>query len=433
MRYPDGGGLSGGQRVFLAGQAVSLLGDGLAFLAVPLLVLDLSRSPLISAISAASVTIGHLLVGLPSGALIDRFDPLRVLMAMDAARMLLFTALFVFGQAGLLRVWLILSAGILAGACSVFSETALVVAVRDLFPLSALMGANSAIELASQVSFVLGPAAVGVLAATAGLPVALLIDALTFAVSLLSLACVWSRSPRAPARRPVPGLAALRHDIKEGFRYLLSVRLLVTLTVMQMAVNLCLSVEKLIFFYARDTLRLSPFPVSIIVAAGGAGGILGALTAVPLARRAGQIRLIAAAIGACGIAVAAMSAATSFAGLLLANFAYLWALVVASLVNRTQRQRMVPRELLGRVTSTVRLLFLAVDPLGVLIAGTLTAALGNDPRLVFLGSGTLVTITAVTGWFLGLRTRVINGTEAWSGTAGVRPRQVGNGRPRRSG
>jgi hypothetical protein len=46
--------------VFLSGQAVSLLGDGLAMLAVPLLVLDLSRSPLISALSAASVTAGYL-------------------------------------------------------------------------------------------------------------------------------------------------------------------------------------------------------------------------------------------------------------------------------------------------------------------------------------------------------------------------------------
>ena len=397
--------LSGRQRVFLAGQAVSLLGDGLAFLAVPLLVLDLSRDPLVSAVSAASVTIGYLLVGLPSGALVDRFDPLRVLMAMDAARLLLFTALFVFAQAGLLRVWLILTVGIVSGACSVFFQTALVVAVRDLFPLSALLGANSAIELANQVSFVLGPAAAGVLAATVGLHLALLIDALTFLVSLLSLSSVRSRAPRARDRPPPPGLAALRHEIREGFRYLFSVRLLVTLTVMQMAVNLCLSVEKLIFYYARDTLRLSSFPVSIIVAAGGAGGILGALTAAPLARRVGQIRLIAAAIGACGIAVAAMSAATSFASLLLANLAYLWALVVAGLLNRTQRQQSIPRELLGRVTGSVRLLFLAVEPLGVLIAGTLTAALDNDPRLVFLGSGMLVTITAVTGWFLGLRTR----------------------------
>jgi hypothetical protein len=80
-------------------------------------------------------------------------------------------------------------------------------------------------------------------------------------------------------------------------------------------------------------------------------------------------------------------------------------LVVASLVNRTQRQRIVPPELLGRVTSTVRVLFLALDPLGVVIAGTVTAALGGNPRPVFLAAGAIVVAAAAAGWFGGLRPR----------------------------
>ena len=59
--------------------------------------------------------------------------------------------------------------------------------------------------------------------------------------------------------------------------------------------------------------------------------------------------------------------------------------------------------LLGRVTSTVRLLFLTADPVGVVIAGSLTAALGGNPRPVFLGAGILVTVTAAAGWRAGLR------------------------------
>jgi len=70
--------------------------------------------------------------------------------------------------------------------------------------------------------------------------------------------------------------------------------------------------------------------------------------------------------------------------------------------HRTQRQQIIPRALLGRVTSAVRLLFLAVDPLGVVIAGSLTAALG-DPRPVFLGAGAIVVATAGAGWLAGLR------------------------------
>jgi hypothetical protein len=49
-------------------------------------VLDLSRSPLASALSAASVTVGYLVVGLPAGVLVDRVDPWRVLLLTDALR-----------------------------------------------------------------------------------------------------------------------------------------------------------------------------------------------------------------------------------------------------------------------------------------------------------------------------------------------------------
>ena len=86
-----------------------------------------------------------------------------------------------------------------------------------------------------------------------------------------------------------------------------------------------------------------------------------------------------------------------------ANAAYTGAVVVASLVNRTQRQRIVPRAMLGRVTSGVRVLFLAVDPVGVVLVGTATSALGGDPRPVFLAAGTVTAVAAAAGWLAGLR------------------------------
>jgi hypothetical protein len=57
----------------------------------------------------------------------------------------------------------------------------------------------------------------------------------------------------------------------------------------------------------------------------------------------------------------------------------------------------VPRHLLGRVTGTVRMPFLAVSPPGVTLAGLVTAALGGDPRPVFLGAGVIVVAAAAAG------------------------------------
>ncbi len=194
--------LSRPPRLFLSGQAVSVLGDGLAVLAIPLMVLDLTRNPLLSGLSAAAVTVGYLLVGLPAGVLVDRLDPWRVLIAMDAARALLFAALYALSVAGVLRVWLLLALALGAGACAVFFESALVVVVKDLFAVSGLMGANSALELASQISLIAGPAVVGLLAAAGGVSLALLADALTFGVSLASLVTVARRRPRSAGSRP---------------------------------------------------------------------------------------------------------------------------------------------------------------------------------------------------------------------------------------
>jgi hypothetical protein len=391
------------RRTFLSGQAVSLLGDGLAALAIPLLVLDLSRSPLISALSAASVTVGYLMVGLPAGVLVDRVDPWRVLVLTDALSAGLFAALFGFAAAGALAVWLVLAVAFAAGACSVFAQTALAVVVRDLFPAAGLIRANSALELASQLSLVAGPAVVGALAAVGSINLALLADAITFAVSLLSLLVLGRWRPGPPVRRGGRAWRGMGADLRAGLRYVASVRVLVILTVIQMVVNLCLAAEKLIVFYARDTLGLTTSLVALVVAAGGVGGVAGALIASRLAGWIGEIRLIVIAIVAAGAAMAAMSAAGSAPSLMAANAAYTGAVVVASLVNRTQRQRIVPRAMLGRVTSGVRVLFLAVDPVGVVLAGTATSALGGDPRPVFLAAGTFTAVAAAAGWLAGLR------------------------------
>jgi MFS family permease len=353
MTVAAAGRFSRRSKVFLGGQAVSLLGDGFAILAIPLLVLELTRNPLISAVSAASLTIGYLAVGLPAGVLVDRFDAWRVLITMDLARAGLFALLYVLSVTGSLTIPVILTIALLAAACHVFFETALVVVVKDMFAATALIRANAAIELASQMALVLGPAAIGVLIAFGGLQLALLINALSFAVSLLTLIGVRPRAavyvrptaeasaaqpcPRLPSRCPLPafGTAAGHPDRHSGRGEPVPGR------------------GEAAVLLRQGHARPCPDQIGIAVAAGGVGGILGALTAPRLARRFGHIRVVAVAIPAAGLAIGSIGLASSFLALSLIHLTYIWILIVASLVIRTLRQAIVPRELLGRVTSTV--------------------------------------------------------------------------------
>jgi hypothetical protein len=73
-------------RVFLGGQAVSMLIDGLAILAVPLLVLQLTGSPVAAVLASLPASAGYLAAGLPAGVLVDRVDPWLVLISGDVIR-----------------------------------------------------------------------------------------------------------------------------------------------------------------------------------------------------------------------------------------------------------------------------------------------------------------------------------------------------------
>ena len=63
------------ERAFLGGQAVSMIGDGLAILAIPLLVMQLTRSPVAAVLASLPGSVGYLAAGLPAGVLADRPTP----------------------------------------------------------------------------------------------------------------------------------------------------------------------------------------------------------------------------------------------------------------------------------------------------------------------------------------------------------------------
>ena len=77
--------------------------------------------------------------------------------------------------------------------------------------------------------------------------------------------------------------------------------------------------------------------------------------------------------------------------------------MLATVAIQSLRQRVVPRQLLGRVTATARVGALSAAPLGAALAGALTSANHSDPRPVFVGAGLLAVATTAVAWFAGLR------------------------------
>jgi MFS family permease len=393
-------GQSFSHRVFLAGQATSLLGEGLSILAVPLLVLQITRSPIASALAAAPRTIGYLVAGLPAGPIIDRLNPWTVLITTDIVRAAVFLTLYLLTITTTVPAWVIIMLAALAGAAAVFFDTALAVTVQDVFTGPRLIRANSLLETATQASLVLGPALVGALAVTAGIEVGLLVTSFTFLVSLMTLFTVSGRQ-RSRTGRPSATRTSWRkvgHEFTEGLAYLRATRIILALTIVQAVINLCLAVEKLVIFFATQTLAAAAFWSGIVVAAGGAGGVLGAITAPPVTARLGQMRVVVLSVALIGVTLAAMGPATSVWWLAAANLVLVWATVLPSVVIRTMRQQIVPRALLGRVTSTARVIFLAVTPIGAVLASAVTDLAHDSPRPAFVGAGAIILLTVAIAW-----------------------------------
>jgi MFS family permease len=437
-----------------------MLGDGLAALAVPLLVLQLTGNPVLAALASAPRSIGYLAAGIPAGLLADRIDPCRVLIGADVFRAAAFLGLFaVTGlHRGAVAIVLVLACS--AGAATVFFETSLAIAVRDVFTGPRLMAANAWLEAANQVGQVLGPGAAGLLAAIGLLRLAMLIDAFTFGVSWCSLVIFLRRAGRGmflgpagrgmflgpagrgmflgpagrgmflgragrgmflgPAGRGSPGAtrpaiswAALRRELADGIRYLAATRVLFALLIFVLVLNLCLGADKLIIFLAKDTLRLPVWQVGLVISAGGAGGILGAAGASWWSsgavgsrwwrRRREPVSVVTICAAVSGIALILIATAGSMPVMLAGNLLYSWAIVAASVTMRVLRQVLVPRELLGRVTAAWRLGGQVVTPLGAILAGTATGLLGGNSRPVFAVAGALTIVTVLAAWVAGVR------------------------------
>ena len=390
-------------RIFLGGQAVSMLGDGLAILAVPLLVLQLTRSPVAAALASLPGSVGYLAAGLPAGLVVDRLNPWLILICCDVVRAVIFLALFALTGSSRPAAWQVLALAFAAGTVTVFADTALTVTVRDVFAGPQLISANSWLESASQGGQIIGPGLAGLLAAAGLLHISMLIDAGTFVVSLVTLAWVRRDQPARPPDHAPVTWRAVRTELTTGLRFLAATRLLLTLLVFLLVLNLCLGADKLIVFLARDTLRLSPAVVGLVITAGGVGGLLGAVSTRLVCRLLGPVRTVWAGAALSGVALIMLSAATS-AGLAVAGSAlYTWAIVVASVTMRSLRQVLVPRELLGRVTASWRLGGQGITFCGGLLAGAIASALGGDPRPVLAGAGLLTLCTAAIAWWSALR------------------------------
>jgi MFS family permease len=381
-----------------SGQTISILGNGMFTIALPLEVLRLTRSPLDLALVLAARTIPAIILLLIGGTLVDRLSRRAVMLASDAICGLALAVLTVLTVTHAERLAVFLVLAVILGGASAFFRPASTAIVRDLLPQDLLMPANSLSSLSESLAqFLLGPMLGGVLVAAVGAAWAFGIDAATFAVSAACLAAMRNITEVKAAKE------SLTRGMAEGIRYCRGQRWLWWSMIAVGLANLACFVPAAILepLLVRNAFHSGPVAFAIMVAAiGGGGAIASAITA-----RLATPRRPVTSMWTAWIAAGFLAAGVGLSPWLwLADvlFGLSWALVYyGNIVWATTIQARTPAALLGRVSSVDWLISLSLTPLGLVAAGAAVVAIGVRPTVVIGGlitaaAGAILLIPGVT-------------------------------------
>lgn len=375
----------------LASSAVSNLGDGIGKVAFPLLAVTLTRDPLLIAGLSAAQFLPWLLFALLAGALVDRIDRRRAMMLANTARAVVVGGLAVLVATDHAAIWLVYVAALLIGTAETVADSAANVLVPAVVGKGSLDSANSKLQACEIVgqTFLGGPIGSATFALFATFP--FLLNSVGFAIAavvLVGLTGSYRARPADSASGRVP--TNLRTELAEGFRWLKGNPLLLRLVAIAGSISLVSELAQAqLVLYAIEHLGLSEASFGLFAFVGGIGGLLGAAVAPRLVRASSRRTVLvggtagtAAAFGGMGLTASPVAGAALF-GLFAA------AVVAVNIVLGTARHTLVPGELLGRVLGVWRTVVWGAIPVGALLGGLLTHALGSPAR-TFLTSGLLL-------------------------------------------
>ncbi len=366
--------------------AASNLADGLFFIALPLLAVRLTGSPILIAGLAIAGRLPWLVFVLVAGALADRLDRRTTMRNVQLFRVAVVGILAVLALVDGLSLPILYVAAFALGVGETLFDTAaqsILPSVVDKEQLATANGRLYGVELVMN-QFV-GPPLGGLLI---GLSVPLVLGSSVLGYALAAIGLTLLVGSFRPERAGPP--TRLTTDIAEGLRYLWRNRVLRTMAFMVGGMNMASTATfavLVLYAVSPGPMGLSEPAFGVLLATFAIGSLLGSFVAAPLQRRLGRVRMLflsVVIIGA-GVAVPAFTTSAFVVGasfLLSGLFIVVW-----NVITVTLRQRIVPDGLLGRVNAGYRLFAWGTQPIGAMLGGIVGEVLGL--QAVFLLGGAL--------------------------------------------
>jgi MFS family permease len=363
------------------GQTISELGSVVTRTAIPLVaLLVLGAGPLQMAGLVVAGSLAILLVGFFAGAWVDRLRRRPLLIGTDAIRSLLLLSIPIAYAAGVLRMEQLYLVTFLEGCLGALFHAAYPAYVPSLIGVDRVVDGNSKLATSSSIAEIGGPGLAGALVQLVSAPFAILVDAVSFAVSAVSLLLIRTPEPARPERTTS---TPIREDIVEGLRLVRHHRVLFPIALRSVAAHVAGSFYGVLYtIYLIDDLHLTPFLLGVVISAGGVGSLVGSLFASRVIRALGLgPALIWTAVGASALGILTPLAQGPL--LVATLMVFIPQLVgdglqtIEGVAELSLIQGLSPDRVLGRVNATLEVFSHGIAyPIGALAAAAVADVIG---------------------------------------------------------
>src|SRR3954451_24994427 len=368
------------KRLWIA-QIVSVFGDFIALFAVLAYVtFTLHGTPTQITMILVSFLTPLAIISPIAGVYVDKWNVKMTMVGSDVIRGLLILSLvFVHNLNAIYAIFFVLA------MVSAFFIPAQSVAVRTIAPAAGLMAVNALMSQAIQGSQIIAPSISGSLVQVVGANACFLLDALSFFFSAAMIPTLTIHRERTDA----PKATSVLKSMSDGFRFILSHStisfVIISMTAGMFAVR-CFGA--LLSVYVRDVLSSTPAAFGALNPLIGVGMIIGTQSITRFARHIPRQNLVVYGLSCMGVAVLFTAVfgriATTGLGMLAIGFGAAFIFVT----SQTLMQQETPKDLLGRVTSSVMSLMAFSQVIAMLLAGPVAEQAGI--RNLYFGSAVML-------------------------------------------
>jgi len=371
------------------GQAVSQAGDAIYFVGLFWLMRQISDSPSMLGLLGMAETLPLIAFGLPMGALVDRYERRRLMIACDVCRAGILALVAVLYSAGALTPWFLLASAFCLAIFTRAFNPAKQALICGLVDEKDLPPANALSSVTQQTMQIIGPPVAGLLIAALSARAVFIFDAVSFGVSAAFIALLLGSRLRYSQPRPT---GSLWSSVADGLRFVARQRWLAVYTPLEtffMFLWMGPWIAGLVL-YVGDLLHAGPEMYGVILGVNSAGFMLGSAAYGQFGARLPRSLVVIWSGLTSGLFLIVFVAAHAVPTPLLVALFFVQGLLAGPgpIAYTSMIQAMVPPDRQGRVFSTVAVLNGLANPASFGLTGMLVGALSIGH--VWVGAGALI-------------------------------------------